>query len=227
MKINILTLFPSMFTGPFDTSMLKKAKDNGLVEIEINDIRDWSEPPHHKTDDRPFGGGVGMVMMVEPIYKALKEITLRHPAQAKRDAGSRVVLLSPQGKVFDQAKAREYSKLDNLILIAGHYEGFDERIIENLIDEEISMGDFVLTGGEIPAMAVTDAVVRLLPGVLTEEATQNESFSDGETLDHPSYTRPRSFNGWDVPEILFTGDHKKITAWRKEQALAKTSKRGH
>lgn len=218
MKIDIITIFPSMFVGPFDTSMMKKAQDKGLVEIKIHDLRKWADEPHKKVDDRPFGGGKGMVLKIEPIYKALEEL---------RQEDTRVLLMSPQGKVFTQEKARIFSNLKHIILIAGHYEGFDERIIENLIDEELSVGDYVLTGGEIPAMIITDAVARLVPGVLTDEAKDSESFTQGELLDYPSYTRPNEFNGWKVPEILLTGDHKKITAWREEKASEKTSKRGH
>lgn len=219
MKIDILTIFPSMFSGPFDTSMLKKAIDGKLVEINIHDLRNWAEVPHRKVDDRPFGGGAGMVLKVEPIYEALKSLK-------KVKKNTRVIVLSPQGQAFDQAKAKKLAReYDHLILIAGHYEGFDERIIENLADEEISIGDYILTGGEIPAMVVTDAVTRLLPGVLTEEAKGNESFSDGKTLDYPNYTRPSEFRGWKVPEILLTGDHKKITEWRVKKATEKTSKK--
>jgi tRNA (guanine37-N1)-methyltransferase len=216
MKIDIITLFPSMFGGPFDTSMLKKAQDKSLVEINIHDLREYSTDKHKSVDDRPFGGGPGMVLMIEPIERALKNL---------KSKGSKVILLSPQGSMFKQKKAKEFSKLKHLILIAGHYEGFDERIREHLIDEEISIGEYVLTGGEIPAMAITDAVVRLIPGVLEEEASSLESFSDGETLDYPVYTRPSKYNGWSVPEVLLSGNHKEINEWRNLKSEEKTHSR--
>lgn len=216
MKIDILTLFPSMFGGPFDTSMLKKAKDKALVEINIHDLRKWTKDVHQTTDDRPYGGGKGMVLMVEPIDNALSDL---------RSKNSKIILLCPQGEVFTQQKAKELSTIPHLILIAGHYEGFDERIRDHLVDEEISIGNYVLTGGEIPAMVITDAVSRLIPGVLEEEATSRESFWDGETLDYPTYTRPQEYKGWKVPDVLLTGDHKKIEEWRSEQAALKTKSR--
>lgn len=205
-----------MFEGPFDTSMLKKAKDIGAVEIDIHYLRDWTDDPHNITDDRSYGGGPGMVLMVEPVDKALKDL---------KTESSKVILLSPQGETFSQKKAQGLSKEKHLILIAGHYEGFDERIRENLVDEEISIGKYILTGGEIPAMVITDAVTRLLPGVLEEEAADRESFSEGDTLDYPVYTRPSEYNGWNVPEVLLSGDHKKIEKWRAEKSAQKTSKR--
>ncbi|OGC70343.1 tRNA (guanosine(37)-N1)-methyltransferase TrmD [candidate division WWE3 bacterium RIFOXYC1_FULL_39_7] len=214
MKIDIVTLFPSMFEGPFATSMLKKAQDNNLVEINIHDLRKWSQDSHHSVDDRPYGGGKGMILMIEPIDLALKDL---------KTEKSHVILLSPQGKPFTQSVAQKLSKLNHLILIAGHYEGFDERIRENLIDEEVSIGDYVLTGGEIPAMVIVDAVTRLLPGVLDPEATAKESFS-GPTLDFPQYTRPENYNDWKVPEILLTGHHANIQSWRQKEALKKTKR---
>lgn len=221
MKIDILTLFPSMFDGPFDTSMLKKAKDKKLVEIDIHNLRDWAEDKHKTVDDRPFGGGKGMVLRVDIVHKAISALKSKGP--------EKVILLSPQGKVFNQNKAKELAKSDHLILIAGHYEGFDERIVENFIDEEISIGDYILTGGEIPAMVLVDSVVRLIPGVLEEEATTHESFSQSEDstqnlLDFPSYTRPEKYLETSVPKVLLTGNHKEIETWRKERALEKTKK---
>lgn len=216
LKIDILTLFPSMFVGPFDTSMLKKAKDRNLVEINIHNLRDWAIDKHKTVDDRPYGGGPGMVIMVEPVDAALKTL---------RSKDSHVIMLSPQGEVFNSQKATSLAQKKHLIFLAGHYEGFDERIKENLVDEEISIGNYVLTGGEIPAMVVTDAVARHIPGVLEPESLVNESFSDGETLDFPVYTRPATYKGWNVPEVLLDGDHKKIEAWRKEKALEKTKAR--
>lgn len=215
MEINIVTLFPMMFKGPFDESIVKRAQEKGLVEIKIHDLRQWGLDQRKTVDDRPYGGGVGMVMMVEPIYNALKEI---------KKPNSKVILLTPQGKLFNQEKATNLSKEENIILICGHYEGFDERIRE-LVDEEISIGDFVLTGGEIPAMIVTDTIVRLIPGVLEkEDATKFESFTQN-LLEYPQYTRPEDFKGMKVPEILLSGDHKKIEAWRKEKSLEKTKKK--
>src|SRR4030042_6852209 len=224
MKIDILTLFPDMFAGPFDTSMLKKAKDKGLTEINIHNLRNWSKDKHKTVDDRPFGGGKGMVIRVDVVNDALYDLKGK-----KQKKGLRTILLSPQGKTFNQKKVLELSKLDNLILIAGHYEGFDERIKDHLVDEEISIGDYVLTGGEIPAMVIVDSVVRLLQGVLEPEATENESFSQSKNdklsytlLDYPQYTRPENFKGWKVPEVLLSGNHKEIEKFRRDKALEKT-----
>lgn len=227
MKIDILTLFPKMFRGPFDESIIKRAQDKKLVEINIHNLRDWATDKHRTVDDRPFGGGAGMVIKVDVVFSALKSL---------KSPNSRTILMTPQGQKFNQSKARDLSGLDRLILICGHYEGFDERIREHLVDEEISIGDFVLTGGELPAMVVTDAVVRLLPGVLEKpEAIKNESFSPLEIdeleighlkienlLEYPQYTRPAEFKGWKVPEVLLGGNHKEIERWRGEQALKRT-----
>ncbi len=214
MKINILTLFPSMFKGPFDESIVKRAQDKGLIEIKIHDLRKWGLGQRRTVDDRPYGGGVGMVMMVEPVFNALNEIKTKY---------SKVILLTPQGKTFNQEKARELSKEKEIILLCGHYEGYDERI-RNLADEEISIGDYVLTGGEIPAMAITDAVVRLIPKVLEKpQATEFESFSQN-LLEYPQYTRPENFKGEKVPPVLLSGNHKEIEKWRKEKSYQKTVK---
>ena len=216
MKIDILTLFPKMFKGPFDESIVKRAQEKKLVEVKIHNLRKWAKDKHKTVDDRPFGGGVGMVLMIEPIYKALKEL---------RQKDSKVILLTPQGKVFNQKLAKKLSKEKHMIFICGHYEGVDERIREHLIDEEISIGDYVLTGGELPAMVVIDTLVRLIPGVLEKpEAIKNESFST-KTLEYPQYTRPANFKGWKVPETLLSGNHKKIAAWRKKKSLERTKKR--
>ena len=219
MKIDIITLFPSMFTGPFNDSIVKIAKEKELVKIKIHNLRKWAKDKHKTVDNRPYGGGKGMVLMVEPIFEALKAIAPKIKAQK-----TKTILLSPQGKTLTQKKAKELAKLDHLVLIAGHYEGFDERIREYLIDEEISIGDYVLTGGEIPAMTVIDAVVRLIPGVLDKEAKENESFSKKGLLDYPQYTRPSDFKGWEVPEILLSGNHAEIEKWRKEKSIEKTKK---
>ena len=213
MIIDILTLFPEMFAGPFDMSMLKKAKDMEAVKITIHNLRNWAVEDKHKTvDDRHYGGGAGMVIRVDVVDKALKDL---------KTPESRVILLSPQGEMFNQTKTKKLSKLKHLILIAGHYEGFDQRILDHLIDEEVSIGKYVLTGGELPAMVITDTIVRLLPGVLEAEATTNESFSKGENFDFPQYTRPDSYEGWSVPDVLKTGDHKKINEWRGLESIKK------
>jgi len=221
MIIDILTLFPEMFEGPFDYSILKHAKEKGAVKINIHYLRNWAKDKHKTTDDRPFGGGAGMILKVEPIDKAIKDLIKKDKKGSKR----KIILLSPQGKVLTQEKVKELSNLDHLILIAGHYEGVDQRVIDHLIDEELSIGDYVLTGGEIPAMVVVDSVVRLLPNVLEKEVTENESFSKGDALDYPQYTQPRNYKGWKVPEVLLSGNHKEIEKWRKEKALEKTKAR--
>ncbi len=227
MKFDILTVFPEMFGGPLDTSMIKKAKDKGLVKIKIHNLRKWTKDAHKTVDDRPYGGGKGMIFMVEPIFEALKYFSPKDKTKK-----SKVILLSPQGKVFNQKKAQKLAKLDRLILLAGHYEGFDERIREHLIDEEISIGDYILTGGELPAMVIVDSVVRLLPGVLEPEAVEHESFSpsikdpaSSILLDYPTYTRPADFKGWKVPEVLLSGDHAEIKKWRKKKSIARTKKK--
>jgi tRNA (guanine37-N1)-methyltransferase len=219
MKIDIITLFPGMFAGPFNDSIIKIAKEKELVKIKIHNLRKWAKDKHKTVDGRPYGGGKGMVFMIKPIFEALKAIAPKAKAQK-----TKTILLSPQGKILTQKKAKELAKLDHLVLIAGHYEGFDERIREYLIDEELSIGDYVLTGGELPAMAVVDAVVRLIPGVLDKEAKENESFSKKDLLDYPQYTRPSDFKGWEVPEILLSGNHAEIEKWRKEKSVEKTKK---
>lgn len=216
MTFDIITLFPEMFTGPFDLSIIKRAKEKKLVEINLHDLRKFAIDDRGSVDDRPYGGGAGMILRVEPIAAALREVK-----REKLKVKSHTILLDPRGEKFTQKKAREYSKLDRLVLVCGHYEGVDERVKEHLIDESISIGDYVLTGGEIPAMVLVDAVTRLLPGVLEKpEATEIESFSDqfpvssNQQLEYPQYTRPKGFNGWKVPKILLSGDHKKIGKWR-------------
>lgn len=230
MRIDIVTIFPDMFKGPFDESILRRAQDKSLVEISIHNLRKWTTDKRGTIDDRPYGGGVGMVMMIEPIAKAIEEIKSQNTKYNIQN--TKVVLLSPRGKVWKQELAVEHSKLEHLILICGHYEGVDERVKE-FIDEEISVGDFVLTGGEIPAMAVVDSIVRLIPGVLKkEEATKFESFSPlspithhpSPLLEYPQYTHPEDFNGLKVPKILLSGNHAEIEKWRAEQALKITKK---
>jgi len=220
MKFEILTLFPKSTESYFDESILSRAQKNKLIEIETHNIRDYSLDKHHSVDDKPYGGGPGMVMMIEPIYQALKKIRHYRPSTPLRDrVKTRTILFSAKGKKFDQAMAQEFSKLDRLIMICGRYEGVDERVAQNLVDAEISIGDYVLTGGELPAMIVVDAVSRLIPGVLgAEESLAEESFSQKDYLEYPQYTRPEKFKTWKVPEILLSGDHKKIKDWRQKSA---------
>jgi tRNA (guanine37-N1)-methyltransferase len=227
MKIDILTLFPAMFKGPFEESILKRAQEKGLVEIKIHNLRDWAVDKHGTVDDRPYGGGAGMILMIEPIHRALKDLRPK-----TKDQRPKTILLTPQGQVFNQKMAKRLSKLDHLILICGHYEGVDERVREHLVDEEISIGDYVLTGGEIPVMVITDTIVRLIPGVLEKpEAIKNESFSQSLTINHqplleyPQYTRPEKFKSWSVPKVLLSGHHLKIKKWRKKKGLERTKKR--
>jgi len=228
MRIDILTLFPEMFKGPFDESILQRAQSNGLVEIKIHNLRKWAVDKRGTVDDRPYGGGTGMILMIEPIYKALNELKTKN-SKLK----TKVILLDPRGKVFNQKIAQKLSKEKHLIFICGHYEGVDERVKEHLVDEVISIGDYILTGGELPAMVITDAIVRLLPGVLEKpEATKFESFSDlkigklktGNLLEYPQYTRPENFLGWKVPKILLSGNHQKIAEWRRKKAEELTKK---
>lgn len=210
MKIDILTIFPGMFEGVFEESILKRAKKNNLVEIKIHNLRDWAEDKHKSVDAPPYGGGPGMIMRVEVIDRAVKQLKLK--------GKSKVVLLDTRGEIYSQKKARELSGLEQLILIAGHYEGVDQRVHEQIADEVISIGKFVLTGGELPAMMVVDSVVRLLPGVLgNPESLAEESFSTAEEkVEYPQYTRPEEYKGWKVPEVLLSGDHKKIKDWRRQ-----------
>jgi len=214
LRIDIITIFPGMFTA-LESSIVRRAVDAGQVEIEITDLRSYANNKHRNVDDYPYGGGPGMVMQPEPFF-----LTLEHLQVSDARHGP-VILLSPRGKRFSQAKARELAKRERLFLLCGHYEGIDQRVQDVLVDEEISLGDFVLTGGEIPAMAVADAVVRLLPGVLPAESTLQESFSEG-LLEYPQYTRPAEFRGMSVPEVLLSGNHEKIRRWRREQSLLLT-----
>src|SRR3989344_2394198 len=232
MKIDIIPLFPDMFRGPFDESILRRAQDKLLVKIRIHNLRKWSLNERGTVDDRPYGGGTGMLLRPEPIFDAVREIRdlrfknndLRIKKESKIiNHKSKIILLDAGGSVYTQQKAQEYSKLDNLILICGHYEGVDYRVHEHLADDVISIGDYVLTGGEIPAMVVIDSVVRLLPGVLhKEEATSLESFQPSSLLEYPQYTRPEKCNDYVVPEILLKGHHGQIDTWRKEQSLKRT-----
>jgi tRNA (guanine37-N1)-methyltransferase len=218
LSVEILTLFPRMVEAPLGESILGKAREKGLLSVRVTDIRDFAEGKHRVTDDVPYGGGAGMVMKPEPLVAAIEAARAREP-------GARVILLSPQGARFDQRKAHELSAGGPLVLVCGRYEGVDERVIR-WVDEELSIGDFVLNGGEIAALAVAEAAARLVPGVLGNElSTQSESFSAGGLLEGPQYTRPPEFRGLRVPEVLLSGDHKKIAQWRKEQAVARTRER--
>ena len=216
LKFDVLTIFPEMFHPIVNESIVKRAQEKKKVSITIHDLRDWTNDVHRKVDDRPFGGGPGMVMMPGPIFDAMKKI------KGKRKA--HVILTCPGGAPFTQAKARQLSKKKNIIFICGHYEGVDERVREELVDESLSIGDYVLTGGELPAMVMIDAVTRLLPGVLGKaESLESESFEEG-LLEYPHYTRPADFKGKKVPAVLLSGNHKDIQSWRKAQALKRTQK---
>ncbi len=220
LQIDILTIFPRMFEFVLQESIIKRAQNKGKVKICVHDLRDYTADRHRKVDDRPFGGGAGMVMRPEPIFNAVEDIKLQ--AAGRR---SQVILLSPQGKKLTQDISKKLAKYRHLILICGHYEGIDERVREYLVDEEISIGDYVLTGGELPAMVLVDALVRLLPGVLGDKNSLNfESFEDS-LLEYPQYTRPARFRDMRVPRILLCGDHKKIEMWRKKEAIKRTKKR--
>lgn len=214
MKIDVLSLFPGMFSGVFEESIIKRAINEGKVSINIHNFRDFSLDPHNKVDDTPYGGGAGMVLTCQPIFDCVKSL---------REEDSIVILLTPDGEVYKQSKAYELSKCKHLIFICGHYEGFDERI-RSICDLEISIGDYVLTGGEIASMAIIDSIVRLIPGVIEEESHVNDSFNDN-LLDYPTYTKPRVYEGMEVPEVLVSGDHKKIAEWRKEESLKRTRER--
>ncbi|MDQ8733384.1 tRNA (guanosine(37)-N1)-methyltransferase TrmD [Paenibacillus sp. LHD-38] len=219
MKIDVLTLFPEMFDGVFNASILGKAKEKGIVSLQAINFRAYSGNKHNTVDDYPYGGGGGMVLKPEPVFAAVEDLKLDN------DVKPRVILLCPQGAQFTQQKAEELSQEKHLVLICGHYEGYDERIREHLVTDEISIGDYVLTGGEIPAMVLIDSVVRLLPGVLGNETSAvTDSYSTG-LLEHPHYTRPAEFRGWEVPDVLISGHHANIEVWRREQSLLRTLER--
>lgn len=219
MRIDILTLFPNMFTGVINESILKKAMELGKVQYHITNFRDFSTDKHQAVDDYPYGGGAGMVLKPEPIFHAVEHI------ESVTNSSPRVILLCPQGESYTQKKAEQLAKEEHLLFICGHYEGYDERIRENLVTDEISIGDFVLTGGELAAMVVVDSIVRLLPGVLgNEDSPVLDSFSTG-LLEHPHYTRPAEFRGMRVPDVLLSGNHKLIDEWRRKQSLKRTLER--
>lgn len=216
LKIDVITIFPSMLDGFLGESMLKRADRAGLVRFRTTNLRDYTHDPHRTTDDRPYGGGPGMVMKPEPLFEAV---------EAVRTPDARVILMTPQGVPFSQKHAERLSRCAHLVFVCGHYEGVDERVREYLVDEEISIGDYVLTNGVLPAAVVIDAVVRLLPGALGGEgAAESESFTTG-LLEYPQYTRPPEFRGWQIPEVLLSGNHAQIARWRQEQALARTRAR--
>lgn len=209
MRIDILTLFPGMFVGPFEESIIKRARERGILDVRIHNVRDYAEDRHHVVDDYPYGGGAGMVMKPEPVYRALRAVASSQSPAASRLTPPHVVLMTPQGRVFSQEVARELAERSWLVLLCGRYEGVDERIRQHMVDEEISIGDYVLTGGELPAMVVADSVVRLLPGVMgSSESAAEESFSQ-DLLEYPQYTRPAEYQGWEVPEVLLS-DRKSV-----------------
>ncbi|HJM82573.1 MAG TPA: tRNA (guanosine(37)-N1)-methyltransferase TrmD [Nitrospinota bacterium] len=216
MRFDVITTFPQMFKGPMDESILKRAKNTGKIQIYIHDLRDWTNDKHRITDDYPYGGGPGMVMKVEPVAKAVEQLK-------RETTGSKVALMTPQGNPFNHTVALELMNLSGMIIICGRYEGVDERIRQNYCDMEISIGDFVLTGGEIPAMAIIDALTRLKPGVLgSDKSTSEESHSCG-LLEYPQYTRPADYDGLTVPDVLLSGNHAEITAWRRSQSIERTA----
>jgi len=226
LRIDIVTLFPGMFVGPFDESMIQRARTRGLVDIRVHDLRQWATDRHRTTDDYAFGGGGGMVMKPEPLFEAVEDLLGIPPlVPGGPRAPAPVVLLTPQGRPFDHPTAARLAAGDRLVLLAGHYEGFDERVRAHLATEEVSLGDFVVTGGELPAMVVADAVVRLRPGVIgLDTATASDSHAAG-LLEHPHFTRPADFRGWAVPEVLVSGHHGEVARWRRRMALVRTRER--
>jgi tRNA (guanine37-N1)-methyltransferase len=224
MNFHILTLFPEMFVGPLSESIIKRAQEKRLINISYYNIRDYAEDKHKTVDDTPYGGGKGMVMKVETIDRALEDAKSKINNYSKEN--TQIILLTPQGETFNQDKAVELSKYENIILIAGHYEGFDERVRQYLVDKKISIGEYVLTGGELPAMVLIDAISRMVPGVLAEGSATEETFmrknEKGEYLkEYPQYTKPAEYKGWKVPEVLLSGNHQEIEKWRKEQSKNK------
>ena len=216
MRVDVLTLFPAMFAGPLDESIVRRARDAGILDLRVHDLRRWTHDRHKTVDDRPFGGGPGMVLKPEPLFEAVESL---------RGEGTRVVLTSPSGRLFDQGLAREWAGSGHLIFLSGSYEGYDERVREHLVDDDVSIGDYVLTNGALPVMVMVDAVTRLLPGVLGDDASSvDESFSAG-LLEYPHYTRPAEFRGWGVPEVLMSGNHAEIERWRRAQATRRTAER--
>jgi len=220
MKIDIVTLFPEICRAPLSESIMKRAQENGIVNLFIHNLRDWTQDKHRIVDDAPFGGGQGMVMKPEPIFAAVDD--LRNQTSEIKDQTSKVVLMSPAGRRFDQQMAAQLSGESHLIIICGHYEGVDQRVIEHLVDLEISVGDYVLTNGAIAAAVLVDAIVRLLPGALGHDQSAADDSFTGGLLEAPQYTRPAEFHGWKVPDVLLSGNHAQIAKWRREQALKRT-----
>ncbi|HET8678268.1 MAG TPA: tRNA (guanosine(37)-N1)-methyltransferase TrmD [Blastocatellia bacterium] len=218
MRFEIITIFPEIFREVFDFGIIRRAREAGLIEILVHDLRDYTHDRHRQVDDRPFGGGAGMVMKPGPLFRAIEAIT-------HGDPDARAVLLSPQGRLFSQSVAEEFSRQEKLVLICGRYEGIDERVVEHAVTDEVSIGDYVLSGGEIPAMVVVDAVTRLIPGALgCQESSERESFAD-DLLDYPHYTRPAVYRGLKTPDVLTSGNHAEIEAWRRRKAVEKTARR--
>jgi tRNA (guanine37-N1)-methyltransferase len=226
MKFHVLTIFPEFFRGPFEHGVIERARRSGLIEIQVHDLRTWTEDPHRTVDDRPFGGGEGMVLKAGPIFEAVESILPARTAEpGRQERGSKVVLLSAQGRKFDQSIAREFSACSELLLICGRYEGVDERVAQHLADEELSVGDFVLSGGELAAAMVIDVVARLKEGVLgNSDSALYESFGEDGLLDCPQYTRPAEFRGWKAPDVLLGGNHEQIRKWRQTAAREKTAR---
>ena len=217
MRIDILSLFPEMIHCGVDYSIVKRAQEKGILSVGIHNIRDFTEDKHRTTDEPPYGGGAGMVMKPEPIFKAAEYLKTEYWTEQ-----TKVILMSPQGEIFTQRKAEELSQCPHVVFICGHYEGVDERVVENLVTDELSIGDYVLTGGELPALVVLDSIVRLIPGVLgAEQSALEESFSEG-LLEYPQYTRPSDFRGWQVPDVLLSGHHAEIAKWRRVQSIMRT-----
>lgn len=216
-NIHILTLFPDMFSGPFNESIISRALGAGIASLHIHNLRDWADDKRKTVDDRPFGGGAGMILKVEPIEKAVAEIKREIQGECA------VILLAANGEQYTQKTAEELTTYENLILICGHYEGVDERVNEHIADRSISIGEYVLTGGELPSMVIVDSIIRLLPGVLGNTASLREESREGYS-EYPQYTQPREYKGWEVPDILFTGDHEKIAKWRNEKSIDKRKK---
>ena len=220
MRVDVLTIFPEVVRCGVDYSILKRAQEKGTISVFVHNIRDFTEDKHHTTDEPPYGGGAGMVMKPEPIFRAAEHVKAEYWTEQ-----TRVILLSPQGELFNQRKAEELSDCPHIVLICGHYEGVDERVREHLVTDEISIGDYVLTGGEIPSLVVLDSVVRLIPGVLGgEQSALDESFAEG-LLEYPQYTRPADFQGWTIPDVLLSGHHAEIAKWRRMQSLRRTLER--
>jgi len=222
MKIDIVTLFPEICRAPLSESMMKRAQENGIVELHIHNLRDWTTDKHHVVDDAPFGGGQGMVMKPEPIFAAVEDLKQRRANSERR--ALKIVLMSPAGRRLDQELAGELLQESHLIVLCGHYEGVDHRVIEHLVDHEISIGDYVLTNGAIAAVVLVDAIVRLLPGALGHEQSASDDSFSGGLLEAPQYTRPAEFLGWKVPEVLLSGNHAEIAKWRRKQSLKRTKK---